>query len=229
LYRLLLASLAPPHIFQRKEKVKSLKEKVWALRRASNFCIFTFTHCLLLVATLVPAMAGDLDVVREATRVLEEEVRLSARPQLYLLLDLPARALILKSHAMELLRLPIEELSVSDERGLGRQFILRSRPDVPRQKAVPGRDPTLEPIELRHMPMKFDLLFDPNLSVLVTPSWRERPGLWIGTLLLDWYRQRRYPNMIHLRLVLAPETAQSLAWSVLDGMPLLIKRAEPNS
>ena len=199
-----------------------------ALRGVNNFLIFTFIFCLLLIATLFSAMAGDLDGVRETTRVLEEEVRLSARPQLYLLLDLPARTLILKSHAMELLRLPIEDLSVSDERGLGRQFILRSRPEVPRQKAVPGQDPTLEVIELRHMPIRFDLLFDPNLSVLVTPSWRERPVLWIGTLLLDWYRQRRYPNTIHLRLVLAPETAQSLAWSVLDGMPLLIKRAEAN-
>ena len=203
--------------------------RVWEAPRVGHGFLVAIISLLFILPdpSLLPAATTDLEV-SESTRVLEEEVRLSSRPQLYLLLDLPARLLFIKSHAMELFRLPVEAWSVSDERGIGRTFTLRTRPAVPRQKAVPGQDPTLEPIELRHMPMSYELLLDPNLTMFVTPSWRERPELWMRTFLQDWYQRIRHPNMIHLRLVLAPESARSLAWSVLEGMPLVIKRTEPN-
>ena len=178
------------------------------------------------VVPLPPANASELEAVREATRVLEEEVRLSARPQLYLLLKLDDRKLILKGRGVELRQLLIEEWSVSKENELGRVFTLRSRPPVPRPKTKPGKDPTLDPIEIQHMPLSFELAFDPNLAVLVCPSWREQPWLWARTTVEDWYQRVRHPETIHLRLVLAPETVQFIAWSVLEGMPLLIKKGQ---
>jgi len=192
-------------------------QKVFAL---TLVCYLAF----LLGVLLCPASAEELEAVREATRVLEEEVRLSTRPQLYLLLKLEDRKLILKGRGVELRQLPIEEWSVSNEHELGRVFALRSRPPVPRPKTKPGKDPTLEPIEVQHMPPSFELIFDPNLAILVGPSWREQPWLWVRTTVEDWYQRVRHPETIHLRLVVAPETAQFLAWSVLEGMPLLIKR-----
>jgi len=185
---------------------------------------FAFAFCtVLLAAPLFPASAEEPAPFHEATRLLEEEVRLSARPQLYLLLDLPDRALIVKSHGMELRRFPIEAWSVSHESELRRLFKLQARPSVPRPKAVPGQDPTLDPIELRHMPMAFELNFDPNLTILVTPPWEDQPWLWIKTMLRDWYQRTRHPMMTHIRLVLRTEAGQSLAWVLLDGIALLVK------
>src|SRR6185436_3985659 len=113
---------APLHLLG-KSKVQSTKLKVWALRRCGNLCLSTFAFCtVLLAAPLFPAGAEEPAPVHEATRLLEEEVRLSARPQLYLLLDLPARVLIVKSHGMELRRFPIEAWSVSHESELRRLF-----------------------------------------------------------------------------------------------------------
>jgi hypothetical protein len=99
----------------------------------------------------------------------------------------------------------------------------------------PGQDPTLEPIELHHMPVRYQLVFDPDLVVQVSPSFDAHPLSWMLAALHGGYvRARGFfgagltpgqgANAVQLRLVLSDEAAQSLAWSVIDGMPLLIKR-----
>ena len=42
----------------------------------------------------------------EANRLLEEEIKLAARPQIYMLLDLPAQVILIKSHQFYSLPLP---------------------------------------------------------------------------------------------------------------------------
>ena len=95
----------------------------------------------------------------------------------------------------------------------------------------------LDPIELRHMPVDYDLLFDPGLTVMVTPPPSERPWLWLKTVMRGWWVRSRgwrgttsstesRPGASYLRLVLSQEAAQSLAWTVTDGMPLVIRRAD---
>jgi hypothetical protein len=178
-----------------------------------------------------PCLAGEVESVQEAARVLEEEIKLAARPNLYLVLDLGEGMLFLKGRGLELYRFPLLDWHTPDETQLGRLFTLRARPPVSRPKAVPGRDP----VELRHMPVQYDLLFDPPLLVLVAPSASERPWLWARNLLREWRARglgfggaktladpEASPTL--LRLTLSQETAQSLAWSLTDGMALLIKR-----
>jgi hypothetical protein len=181
------------------------------------------------------ALAGEAEALREATRVLEEEVKLAARPQLYLVLDLPERVIMIKGRGVELHRLPVLGWRASDEEQLGQVFTLHTRPPVSRPKAVPGRDPSLDPIELRHMPVDYDLLFEPDLLVIVTPPPSERPWIWAKSLLRGWWLRGRALGgagsstdpaaaSFLLRLTLSQDTAQSLAWSVTDGMPMVIKR-----
>ena len=194
----------------------------------------------LALASLSPqsqALAGQVEAAREASRVLEEEVRLSAHPQLYLLLDLSERVIVIKGRGIGLHRLQVADWRASDEQPLDKVFTLRARPTISRPRVVPGRDPALDPIELRHMPMDYDLLFDPGLTVMVTPPPSERPWLWLKTVLRGWWQRSRAwlgatsstesrPGAAYLRLVLSQEAAQSLAWSVTDGMPLVIRRAD---
>ena len=46
--------------------------------------------------------ARDPEGLREANRVLEEEIRLAAHPQIYLLLNLPDRSIVIKGRGIEL-------------------------------------------------------------------------------------------------------------------------------
>ena len=182
--------------------------------------------------------AGDPDVLREANRILEEEIKLAARPQIYLLLDLPDRLIAIKGRGIDLHRLPITAWQTVEERAMAGVFRLRARPQVVRPKAAPPDDPTQDPIELKDMPAAYELLFDPTLAVTVAPPFQERPWLWVKSLMrhswlgvASWIRSAaaidEKATSPCLRLTLSVEAAQSLAWSVTDGMPLLIRRTMP--
>lgn len=179
--------------------------------------------------------AVDPDALREANRILEEEIKLAARPQIYLLLDLPDRIIAIKGRGIELHRLPIAAWQTVEERAMAGVFRLRARPQLIRPKVAPPDDPTQGPIELKDMPATYELLFDPTLAVTVTPPLQERPWLWVKSLMrnswigaVSWFRSAaaldEKATSPRLRLTLSVEAAQSLAWSVTDGMPLLIRR-----
>ena len=62
---------------------------------------------------VIPALdTTDPVALQEATRVLEEEIKLAARPQAYVLIDLQAKVILIKSRGVELHHLPIESWAV---------------------------------------------------------------------------------------------------------------------
>ncbi|TAJ07602.1 MAG: hypothetical protein EPO61_12790 [Nitrospirae bacterium] len=184
-----------------------------------------------------PAGNDERSLVREANRVLEEEIKLAAAPQIYLLLDLSARSLRIKGRGIELHR--IELLSwdaAGNEESWGGVYRLRARPIVERPKVQPASDKDqnqepAEPINLNDMPAEYLLQFDPGLLVNVGPPAAEHPWLWAKNRLREGWRRlsawtdrsgdRQVPSRV-LRLTLSQDQARSLAWSVTDGMPLLI-------
>ncbi|MFM8552854.1 MAG: hypothetical protein ACKOCD_11205 [Nitrospiraceae bacterium] len=202
------------------------------------------TISLLLAASLqaaAPAPNGtdDLTLVREANRVLEEEIKLAAAPQIYLLLDLSAKSLQIKGRGIELHRLEVAAWEATDgNAGWGGAYRLKARPLVERPKVqpVPGKDQDTEPIALGDMPAEYLLQFDPGLLVNVGPPVADHPWLWVKNRLREgWRRLSAWagrngeppaPSRV-LRLTLTPDQARSLAWSVTDGMPLLIGTAAP--
>ncbi|MER3422563.1 MAG: hypothetical protein C4293_04330 [Nitrospiraceae bacterium] len=112
-------------------------------------------------------------------------------------------------------------------------FRLRARPSVIRPKAAPADDVLSPAIELQHMPEAYRLVFDPGLTIIVAPSIREKPWLWAKSWLLEWwdglaagtrFATRDHVDGPRLRLILSQEAAQLLAWSVIDGMPMIIGR-----
>ncbi len=178
----------------------------------------------------------DPVALQEATRALEEEIKLAARPQTYVFIDLAANVILIKGRGVELHRVPIKNWSASHLDQLMTAYRLRERPPVSRRKIDPAAGAEQEPISLGDMPTTFTLLFSPPLRILVFSNtdgdlWQwtmQQGGAW-------WRRLIVWGNMLRTRdptlsppsldLTVSHEHAQSLAWTVVEGMPFLIRRS----
>lgn len=180
----------------------------------------------------------DPAALREAIRLLDEEVKLAARPQPYVVIDLVDRAVLIKGRGIELHRLPVEQWSASHLEEVPAVFRLRERPPVSRRKIDPAVGADQPPISLEDMPTEFTLSLSPSLTVTVQASgsghfWRRLSltGRAWWNRIRDWTRTLATgefpPPTPSLALTLAPDHAQSLAWSVTETMPFLLRRAAP--
>lgn len=183
---------------------------------------------------------SKLETLTEEIRVLEAETKLAANRQVYLLVDLINNVIVIKGLGLELYRLPIFSWTGADLGSLNGSFRLRGRPPVIRPKVVVSADPSTqpalpEPISLRDMPAEYDLVFDPNLTIAVAPPLHEQPWLRAQSHLREWWQQafgwvhlgptaKPSPAGPRLRLTMIRDAAKSLAWTVTDGMPLLIAK-----
>jgi len=75
----------------------------------------------------------DLDInepvaLQEGSRVIEEELKLAARPQTYLILDLVSGAIQIKARGVDLHRIPIAAWTVTELPRLTGTFRLTARP-----------------------------------------------------------------------------------------------------
>lgn len=202
---------------------------------------------LLLLAFTTPSWGKDIEAfpdlnhnnpneLKEAARVLEEELKLAARPHTYLLIDLGTGTIHIKGRGIGLHQIPIVTWSAGSREGLKGTHRLAARPSVVRRKIEPGAGIEQEPISIADMPADYVLSFTPSLSVTVVPSiasdnlfqsalllgkagWRNVKN-WTGSLFAD---PSSAPNS-YLKLTLSVDHAQSLAWSLVDGMALVIRR-----
>ena len=213
-------------------------------RSASLVCLLVF---LLVSPVSIPSVWSadpenvlaidphDAVALQEATRILTEEVKLAARPQTYVIVDLVDRAVVIKGRGAELHRFPIAQWSAVHLAEASAMFRLQARPPVSRRKIEPaaGDQP---PVSLDDMPTDFTLTFSPSLSVAVHPSASEDFWRWLRFTGRDWWVwlkswARRLATGTEptaqpvVRLTLTPHDAQSLAWTVTEGMPFLVRRA----
>jgi hypothetical protein len=207
-----------------------------------SFCTVFFI--LLVLST--PSQAGELEAfpdlhlnnpgaVQEATRVLEEEVRLASRAQTYLLIDLVTRTIQIKGRGVELHRIPIVVWSAKALRDMKGAYRLIARPPVLRRKIDPTASVEQEPISLADMPVDYTLSFTPPLNIDVAPAAGESPMQWLRSQGKAWWRNvkdwsdsfssgQSVTQSPYLQLEISAEQAQSLAWSAVDGMALVIRR-----
>lgn len=204
---------------------------------------FLFSLSLTLVpvaGALEPSSQPFVDVtdpaaLQEATRVLAEEVKLAARPQTYVLIDLVANTILLKGRGVELHRVPINSWSTSHQSELATTFRLRERPPITRRKIDPSVSPEQDPISLADMPTAYSLHFSPALTISIDSY--DHTSLWqvVAHYLSQWWRQiikwwhaLRTGDLAsttpQLCLTVGVDDAQSLAWMATDGMPWLIRR-----
>ena len=202
---------------------------------------------LLLVALATPSWAKDLDSfpnlnlsdpasVKEATRVLEDELKLAARPQTYVLIDLVERAIHIKGRGVALHHMPIDRWSAGEGKALAGIHRLVARPAVVRRKIEPGAAGEQEPISLADMPADYTLSFTSGLAISVIPvptkgnllqglafmgkGWWRRLANWSSTIRSD----KISTSAAQLELTISVDHAQSLAWSLVNGMAVVIRR-----
>lgn len=182
----------------------------------------------------------DLDLndgraLKEATRVLEEEVKLASRPHTYVLIDLATKSLHIKGRGVDLHHIPIIAWTAESREELKGIHKLVARPSVVRRKINPGAASEQEPISLADMPTDYVLSFTPAMTISVVPSatsehpvqslvnlgkaWWHGLTNWTASLLADQSSQAP-----HLQLTITADHAQSLAWALVDGMALVIRR-----
>jgi len=215
------------------------------LRRSASFARLL----VLLVSPLVfvpPAWAAETENVlavditdpaalQEATRILGEEVKLAARPQTYIIVDLVDRALVIKGRGAELHRLPIQQWTGLRLAEASTAFRLQARPPVTRRKIAPATGAEQPPVSLDDMPTDFTLTFAPSFSLAVHPSASDDFWHWLRftarewwVWVRDWTRRlatgEELPTHPTLHLTLTPLHAKSLAWTVTEGMPFLVRR-----
>lgn len=202
---------------------------------------------LLLLTFTTPSWGKDIEVfpdlnlnnpneLKEAARVLEEELKLAARPHTYLLIDLGMGTIHIKGRGIDLHQIPIMTWSAGPREDLKGVHRLAARPSVVRRKIEPGAGVEQEPISIADMPADYVLSFTPPLSVTVVPSIAGVDLLQSAVLIgkagwrnvRDWtsrlFTDRSSEPTAHLRLTLSVDQAQSLAWSLVDGMALVIRR-----
>jgi hypothetical protein len=201
---------------------------------------------LLLLSFTTPSWAADVAAfpdlnlndpssLQEASRVLEEELKLAVRPQTYVLIDLVARVIQIKGRGIELHRIPIVTWSARSLKDMKGAHRLLARPSVVRRKIDPSASVEQEPISLADMPVDYALSFTPPLTIDVVPAAGNNPLRWIVSSGKTWWRNlKNWGGSLladssatpgpHLHLAVSVEHAQSLAWSLVDGMPLVIRR-----
>jgi hypothetical protein len=179
---------------------------------------------------------SDGQAIKEATRVLEEEVKLAARPQPYVFIDLATKIIHIKGRGIDLHQIPIISWASNSPNSLKGTHKLTTRPAVVRRKIEPGAGAEQEPISVADMPVDYVLIFTPALTITVVPSAAE-DNLLKGALFLSkaWWRQAKtWAGTVfsdqssnqngQLQLTLSADHAQSLAWSLVDGVAVVIRR-----
>jgi hypothetical protein len=177
-----------------------------------------------------PQPTGDRQAIQEANSLLQAEIRLAAGPQTYLLIDVHRNVILVKAKGVELQRLPLVSWRAGGERPPAGLFRVTARPPVDRPKTRPGEDATEHPIELSNMPAEYQLDLDPALNVAVGTPAGDDPWLWLRSLLREaWVRTLSLGGDAWMQLTLSPEHVRSLAWLVVDDMPVLIGRSASSS
>lgn len=189
----------------------------------------------VLVLGAAPAVQSAEDALSlwRENRRLEAEVVLAATPKPYFELDLEHRRISLKTRGMVLFDVSILEQGLWGRRlTVGPTAVVR-RDALARPAVRTGDDNTPESLddqllELADMPTAYRLGLAGDVDVEVLPlatgrwlRWRQRAGIWRWQLMrpLVTLRQRRERHeTTSMFLVLKPEDARHLYWSLFEGL-----------
>jgi len=153
---------------------------------------------------------GDRQAIEEANTLLREEIKLAARPQTYLLIDIHHGVVLVKARGIELRRLPLLSWRASSDVPPAGLFRLTVRPPVDRPRTRPGEDATEHPIEVSDMPAEYQLVLEPPLIVAVRPPALSHPWLWARGLAREWWKRAfSKGSSSWLRVALSPDSARS--------------------
>lgn len=178
---------------------------------------------------------NDPAALQEAIRLLEDEIKLAARPQTYIVIDLVDQTVVIKGRGVELHRFPIERWSAIHLADVTATYRLLERPLVIRRKIDPTAGAELPPISLDDMPTNYTLQFSPSLTVTICSSTLNELGQWLALKGQAWWSWVRNWSLIlttgnppasvpTLQLTVSADHAQSLAWTTTKDMAFLVRR-----
>ena len=189
---------------------------------------------IILLGAAAPALSAEdaLSLWRENRR-LQAEAVLAASPKPYFELDLEQRRISLKTRGMVLLDVPVQEqglwgrrLAVGPTSVVRRDALARPAVAIGDEKNPSSLDDQL--LELADMPTRYRLGLAGEVDVEIIPLavgrwpiWRQRLGIWRWRLMrpLVTLRQRRERHeTTTIFLILKPEDAQRLYWTLFEGL-----------
>jgi hypothetical protein len=196
---------------------------------------------LFMALIAVPSYAGDDEerYVRE-NRLLEEELALARRPDIYFVCNPKEKMAYIKARGIPLRELPMNDFHCwgSPVSGIVYHLSKKSsffKPD--RDMITPGESKgkdnfKIEALELADMPSRYTLVFDRGMKIWIRPS-TEGISSGIGNIFYTamrflirpismlWYTLRGEPYTA-IDMVLDQNDARSIYWSLSEGSGAII-------
>lgn len=213
--------------------------------------------CVLLALAVFPVRAGavsqDKSLLQNETRLLESELALAKKPNIYFIFDLQKSEVLLKSRGLVLRRMKVLDMkfwgnySGPATRHLVRKSALFKEPkrvniDPNKNKEEETEAPAppssgtfdIEALELKDMPTSYLLEFEGGIHISVRP---EEEGflttLYTVSSSVGWYITRpiltiwntfRGKPFVSIYLTFSDEDARSIYWSLVEKSENIIYR-----
>lgn len=195
--------------------------------------LFVFSPVLGQAA---PRNSGEL---RENNRLLESELKLAKKPQLYFIFNLKEKKIYFKCRGITLKELKIEKVKLWGQYPDLKDYALLKKTTLfkPKRKEINPEDKEeenfeLDALELDDMPANFSMVLFEGIDISV----RQKPeGFFSGLrsaysyttwhitrpLITTWYAVQGKP-FTSIYITLSKKDAQSLYWSFYEGLAGII-------
>ena len=188
-----------------------------------------------------PASAGDDEerYVRE-NRLLEEELTLTRKPDIYLVFNLNEKMAYIKAGGIHLRELQMNDVHCWGSPVSGIVYHLSEKSSFfkpGREMITPGESKEkdnfkIEALELADMPSRYTLVFDGGMKIWIRPStegiasgigniFYASMRFFIRPISMLWYTLRGKPYTA-IDMVLDKNDARSIYWSLSDGSGAII-------
>jgi len=198
---------------------------------------------MLLVMALIagPASAGDDEerYVRE-NRLLEEELTLTRKPDIYFVFNLNEKKVYIKAGGIHLRELQMNDVHCWGSPVSGIVYHLSEKNSFfkpGREMITPGESKEkdnfkIEALELADMPSRYTLVFDGGMKIGIRPStdgiasgignmFYTAMRFFIRPISMLWYTFRGKPYTA-IDMVLDQNDARSIYWSLSEGSGAII-------
>ena len=218
------------------------------MKRALRILILAGAAAALVTGALAQSAAG----LKSRNRLLESELALAKASGSYMVIDLAGKAISLKARGMTLRKWDIGSLRLWGKRIPMKTLMLQRKSALrppQRTNITPGKDeakpaagsaspaasanPDLGILELKDMPLHYDLVFDDGIRVAVKPKTKKfgarminlgkSLGWYLGLPIKTVFRTILKKPFTEISIVLRSEKdAQEIYWAYLDGHQTII-------
>jgi hypothetical protein len=206
-----------------------------------TLCTFLVLTLFIFSAVFIYAETSRLSGLKENNRLLESELKLAKKTQLYFILNLKEKKIYFKCRGITLRELDIEKVKLWGQSPDLKHYALVKKSTLfkPERKEIKPEDKEkddgnfeLDALELDDMPANFSMVLDEGINISV----RQKPeGFFSGLrsiysytawhitrpLITIWNTVQKKP-FTSIYITLSKKDAQSLYWSFYEGLVSII-------